>query len=143
MVTSKKTLHLLVFHNAKGCDMHPLPREISKENMCKFEGILNSAEKIFDPHQSSAHQCVEPSRLLYTAVFCVEPLQPHGESEEGHEVNHRGISTVHNFFTQCKLSEARLPCCSLRRTSLPMSGLIATTAGPPHIHALIQRSDSI
>ena len=37
----------LIFHNAKGYDMHPLLQEISnKKYGCKFDGIPNSSEKL-------------------------------------------------------------------------------------------------
>ena len=37
----------LIFHNAKGYDMHPLLQEVSKAKYgCKFDGIPNSNEKL-------------------------------------------------------------------------------------------------
>ena len=37
----------LIFHNAKGYDMHPLLQEASKKKYgCKFDGIPNSSEKL-------------------------------------------------------------------------------------------------
>ena len=37
----------LIFHNAKGYDMHPLLQEVSKKKYgCKFDGIPNSSEKL-------------------------------------------------------------------------------------------------
>ena len=37
----------LIFHNAKGYDMHPLLQEVSKAKYeCKFDGIPNNSEKL-------------------------------------------------------------------------------------------------
>ena len=36
----------LLFHNARGYDMHPLIQEVTKQKYgCEFEGIPNSREK--------------------------------------------------------------------------------------------------
>ena len=58
----------LIFHNAKGYDVHPLLKEITKSHYaCKFEGIPNSSEKFL------TLAIIQPP--MYKAIKILDSLQ--------------------------------------------------------------------
>ena len=53
----------LIFHNAKGYDIHPLLQEVSKKKYgCKFDGIPNNSSEKLSASQSSHHHLVVPTQ---------------------------------------------------------------------------------
>lgn len=60
----------LIFHNAKGYDMHPLLKEITKQRYaCTFEGIPNSSEKFLTLTIIPPYQFYKPIKILDSMQF--------------------------------------------------------------------------
>ena len=60
---SKRFFLPLIFHNAKGYDMHPLLQEVSKKKYgCKLDGIPNKMAVRSSSASQSSHHLVMPTQ---------------------------------------------------------------------------------
>ena len=72
----------LIFHNAKGYDMHPLIQEVTKAKYnCSFEGIPNSSEKLLSLTITPPNEA-HPIRVIDSLQFMMGSLSSVVENQK-------------------------------------------------------------
>ena len=84
----------LIFHNAKGYDMHPLIQEVTKAKYnCSFDGIPNSSEKLLSLTITPPNDEAHPIRVIDSLQFMMSSLSSvmENQKKERDEDKGRGL----------------------------------------------------